>query len=446
MQTSTTYPAIRFFHHSARLTATAALLLASGCSTGQIGGEVATGGESASDGCEITAEASLAPNDETSIGVTGAEAIAMISGGFETSLEFLEPPETSSLLITPSAGITSLNVQVVPDETSIRLLSQRQKSQKGQEPALAGGSVCSDIIAVDAAVSLSSEDGSLDENVQLTFRIQSKHLATASHKLPLDKTKGQLAIEQTEDETTAQFTPLNLELAISGGALGGSLDIGREEQAGESVSFERIEIATFPAGNGCLEGVPVGSESDRFAQAEEALLKLNTFDVVWTDGTQSKLIVDPSTKPGCLLTQGPLRVVIPALVHVQTDDEAINGKWELEGQITFDESERPAEVTLLRQAYLADVYAPGTFADESGISKFSVDDSKAGSFSFSLHDDLRDEHPASGELTVMEVSASECETGAQTGDGESGGSSAGCGSGEAIELGGATFVAADPSD
>ena len=120
-------------------------------------------------------------------------------------------------------------------------------------------------------------------------------------------------------------------------------------------------------------------------------------------------------------------------------DGRINGSWALEGRLALAPDGTFEELILLRQAYMVNTYAATDFEASTGIAGVTMAASSQGSFMFDVTRSFEGAAPASGSLTVLEITAADCSN-QEIIETEGGASTPGCVGSTSVELESATLT------
>lgn len=419
------------------------------CGTGQIGGEVNTGegGPALGRLCEVE---EIVPLDEedASLGFSASELMVQLEGVHEASLAWAEPNLVGDVSVTPSSGTSQISFTISPDPDTVRRfdIEPASSGMEGGETLGLGGDAgaCEDQLAFDAAVEVVSANGALNEVFTVTFYATSGLVAQGRVALDLAALEGNFQATLPEGRDNAKLKNVQLNITFAAGSPSGSITGGVEETQGEATSYLGVTFGSFPAEEAetcALGGYPIDPEGELALAAKSALSSLTEFSLTWSGMDPTPLTLSHEFAAPCLVDpalEAEPSVIWTVTTHASTEDDTVDGTWALEGRVTLDPSGDSTSATLLRQAYLADSYQPGSFAESSGISAFAVDPTKAGTFSFSVSDDFTDQHPAAGELTVIELTPADCSE-QEPIETEQGGAAPGCAGNTAEEIGGATI-------
>jgi hypothetical protein len=336
-----------------------------------------------------------------------------------------------------------MHVTIEVIEGSTKLLDVEVAKSDGLE----GGALfaplgdCRDLLSVDANVTLQAENGAFDDTFPATFVLDSMNLARTVIPLTLGELEGSFDASPPPDHPNAEITQVSVSLNVTPQLVSGEISGGLEETDGQVASYAGLTFGKFPAENSCSAGVPLAKEGSLFSEASAAAMALRDFDLTWADGEMTTVSLDTEVLGACYDAIDDPTVILSANTHVLSADGSLDGSWDLEAQVTMNAQGEPTKVTLLRQAYLANIYEAGSFEVQTGISKFPLDPTLEATFSFSVTDDLSDDLPASGEITVMEVTPADCTSQEPAEPSAGGGASPGCAGNQVEEIGGATLLA-----
>lgn len=424
-----------------------------GCNTGQIGGEVGAdpnGGGDLGEGGEQCAVLETLPVDESSSELAAAapEILESVGGIHETSLAWGRQA-IGDLVLSPEAGSSTISIRIEPDAQSARIeLRESEQDGQGHDGEEAADFIdeafpCPDRLLFDADVTVSAANGAFDDTFRATFVASSSLMATTTIDLVPGELEGTFQV--TGGDVTARLL-----LTVADGTVSGRIEGNQEIRGQDAVSQTGLSFGVFPE-EGCQVGYPIDRDGVLATQGIEMLEALREFTLTWTSGESTTLSLDPTVQAACLDagygSQGPT-LVFEVLTAASAADGGIDGTWALEARVGLEEAGddvAPVSVDLVRQAYLALTYPGADFAEGTGITAIPVDADLGATFSFSVRNDLGDGHPASGELTVMQVTAADCseeapEVDPPEDDAGAGVSTPGCDGHDYEEIGGATLI------
>ena len=414
-------------------------LLCLACATGQIGGEIDLSDPAAESfaSCTVTAEVPM-DVDDPSLDFDAESLLQELE-----SLVSHEPlawgsglPET--LVLTPAPGTTTIDVEIAPIDGSLRRLEREVPT--ATEPAGgsdAGGPAtdnaapnCGPLVAFDADVTLTAENGAFSDTFRAAFVIWSPELVTAAFEVMPGQLQGSFDLGIASGPANGQG---RFELAWADGRLSGTLSGSAED--GNSASY--AQLARFPA-EGCVQGHDLPSTSTLAVRAEETISALDEFSLEWPEGTSTVLALSPDFGASCLTSIEPTTVLLPFRASAVSSDGGVDGDWDLAANVGFDADGEVAWVEVTRPD-LAPVEA-GAFVAATGISGISVESAARVTFNLELNDQVEDAEPAEGALTVFESRASACEEPDPAPDGAA---SPGCSGEELVPIGSAALTSVD---
>ncbi len=404
-------------------------VMSAGCTTGQIGGEVGADENDGTDSCEVVGTNSVVGSETTNLGFSANEIIDQVVGTHQTGLAWAQSESLDELMVTPEAGESAVTLDIVVDDSSARLLDREPRSIVGDGEGLTTASAyCPDTLAFDAAVTITSENGAFDDTFEVTFFARSSLLATATIELHPEQTAGRFDVVPKDDDGDTTVSS-QLQLAIAAGAPSGKIVANVETETEDAIAQAQLIVGTFPdqEEDGCDQGYLLDSDSPTVQAARSAVASLSDFTMTYSDDSSTALTLSHDLGVACLRTNdAESRIAFKTVTAAQAEDGSIDGTWQLDASVTFAGLEEPHQVEVFRHDYLLNTYAPGTFAEQSGITAIGIDEDLEGSFSFSVSDELDDDISATGELTVMEITPVNCN---ETQDGEQGSGSSGAASG-----------------
>jgi hypothetical protein len=114
--------------------------------------------------------------ETTELGFSGADLMALAEGGFDETLTWIEDGST-----------TPVHVSVGYAEGEVRYVSSEAVYPDSDEPTIDIGIECQDYLEVDVSLVITTEDGALDESLELALR--SDEGTRVSGSLELDHTQ-----------------------------------------------------------------------------------------------------------------------------------------------------------------------------------------------------------------------------------------------------------------
>jgi len=423
-------------------------LLCLSCTSGQIGGEVGYGGDATLESlgsCDVVEEVPIDAS-EPDLPVDLASIIEALDGLEVTETMAWGSEVPASQTLRPESGSGSITVEIRYVEGSARQLEREVSDDAGPlEAAGLGGATtdsaldeCLPLLAFDAEISVRTDNGALDDTFETMFVARSAYLATAAFVLEPGKFTGELELD-VDGDTRDDFSGGRFELAWADGQLSGRLSGGGSTSGDESVSSE-FGLLRFPAG-GCTEGHDLPASSTLVASAEDAVSGLEVFALTWPTADTTELSLTHELGHACLMPWGTTTmVVVPTTSQVESTDGGVDGVWDLEGTLSFDEQGEMTGIELGRSEFWA--WEPADFAASTGITGIAVGTEWPATFSFQLSDVVGDEFSAQGTLTVLESHPIPCDT-APDAPSDGGGVAPGCAGDELVEIGTATLIQAD---
>ena len=428
------------FEVGASRTLSAACLLGAmtGCSLGQIGGEVDNSEGHTGRVCDEVEEA-VGVEELTELGFSAEQLSERIEGSFSAPMTWKNPGR-DGVEVVPAAGETTLDVTVVPrPETAVFVQREPRSSGDGREVALVGGEGdCPDVLRIESEVHVESENGALDDTFIVVFEATDDKVARASIALPPGELEGSFDVDVSElDNATSDDAWLRLQIAF--GAISGTIEGSVEQNHGDAVSSGVLQVAHFPSESNCEMGVPVGDSAWTEA-IEGALAEHTEYDLTWQGQDALLMTIEPTPLTGFCFEPGTDGGSLRAsgVFHVSTEDGSIDGTWPLDVVARLDD-DVVSEVKVVRNAYLADYFAAEDFAAETGISGVEREaDGLTFSFSYLVH--LDGDAQSAGELTLMEVTVPDCAQPGFVPDSGDGSSAPGCPGLDVDEFQNATFI------
>lgn len=417
-------------------------LLCLSCTTGQTGGQVVEHDPSFETlaACDIVRHVPVEP-DDADLPFDLEALIETVEGSSSTqTLDWgALLPEGNSL--TPDPGLHSIEIEIRYVEGSAERVELEVPEAGGAEPASAGASgdnsevVCPPLLSFGAEITVITDSGAITDTFQATFIAHSAHLATAAFDLVPGEFEGDLTFD-LEGESDELLDRARIDLACADGTLSGR--ISANEEASEIVTT--LEIGRFPSG-GCDEGHDLASSSDFAARAQAAVSAMTELELTWPDGALTELSLAHEYNQACMVPWGTTTgVVLPLASSVSTADGGIDGRWSLTASVTFDDAGEAQWVDVARAD--VGVIEPGEFVTSTGITGLDVDPEMPATFSFQLSDQLDDELPASGTLTVLESHPAVCDLPPEEPT-DGGGVAPGCSGDELVEIGTASLTQAN---
>jgi len=231
------------------LTVTLALalpILTTGCGDAEdtgsgSGGSADTTDEDCWPYCEETAS-SIAPEDETSLGVSGSAVVDPL------------PEASSATLAWSNDAETALEWGVAVDAGSLRFVATEAvypTCESGDSPAI--GVDCPDYVAVEGTLSMTAADGSLDVALPVTFAIDeySVDLGTVSFSTDVEEAELGAGFVLSEYVDSSAYDALSLHLygeVSTAGELSMSLQAQGSGSDGNVSWAEVVDIATVGGG------------------------------------------------------------------------------------------------------------------------------------------------------------------------------------------------------
>lgn len=438
----------------------ALLAVSTGCTTGQIGGEIENtngpGEEDALAGpsCEAIETTEVGLDEETSIGITVQDVIEAISGTHETTLSWGAELSGLDATLTPEAGETTILIEVTPRPESATFVDLEPKqSNGGQEdgPSIVepAAEACADEVRVVADVTVASGNGALDDTFEVIFRAKSESVVSGSVGVSPGELDGSFDLAS---EGNAEPVQTRLSLSFAFGTVSGEISGFWQEVHGDpndddtAVSASSAVYGRIPA-NGCQSGVLI-SEGSLWSDAILDAVSSNTeFDFTWQAGEMTNLTVSPTVGTLCLAVddlEGGGTILGDVSAALESEDGRLDAAWDLQVRANIEAEEITSlsvrSVDKEHHGYLAE-----DFASETGISGVETDATELG-FEFVYTIGLEGE-TTSGTLTILELLIPDCARPdyepevITTPDGGSG--SDGCAGIDVTEIETATFVAAD---
>lgn len=430
------------------------LLLSAACTTGQIGGEVDVddreGDDASGDACVVEAERALEADEDTGLGFSSSSVMAAVAGTFEVEAEFgIEPGAPEEVELSPEAGATTLTLTVTPIEGSAKVVERNQRaydSHDGEEVAADYDEEdCRDQLQFEADVTVETENGALRETFRATFVSEDGVLVSTSIPVDLEALEGTLALDASELEN-AEIKQLRLSAQFALGSVRGELSGVVEQDLGDAVSGGGLSVLRFPEG-GCEYGFELDAESEAGEALSDALLSHTTFSFTFDGAEPTPMTVTPELGRMCFepsFQEGGGSVRAPLSLGVVTEDGRIDGTFELVVQLSLQEDGTPVYVNVYRDGYLGNVIPAGDFESVTGIT--GIESTAAYlSFSFGYGIDLLDDLPIFGEITIMEIIASDCGSQEPVEEEGGGASSPGCAGDDVMEREMGTFREALPN-
>jgi hypothetical protein len=435
------------------------LVLSSGCGKGQMGGEVGNGGEADGGDCEDGEEVPVEPDEVVdSLEFDLATLLDVIEGEHTAPLDWYpEPLFSGQVSVEPAPSETSLALRIEPLVDTGRLLQRSPESQGdgSEDGGLANeqgsAQMCSDRLLVDARVTITSENGALDEETVATFWSSDGIVAHAEIPIEPGASEGSFAVDVSEVGDNARAVQTSLKLSVAFGAVSGTLS-GLVETRDDDVAMAGgLTYARFPLDDPCPYGVALPEDAEVRAKAQALLSQHEVFDWTWSGQTDSQeLSIVTSLLQVCYEeNQYPGEPQLKANVEssVTLADGSIDGTWPLDAFITTDASGEVTSIDVVRNGYMGLGVSPANFAEETGI-EHSTSEADLLSFSFGFSVHAAQGEPGGGEFTLLELTTPECLDAASDpdpeqepeGDEEQGGGSPGCQGIEAEESKNATFV------
>jgi len=415
-------------------------LLCLACATGQIGGEIDLNEPSAETfaSCTVTAEVPV-DLDDPALDFDAESLLHELA-----SVVSHEPlawgsalPET--LVLTPAPGTTTIDIEVAPIDDSLRRLEREAPTGAEADGNEAGSPTkddvapdCSPLVAFDADVTLTAENGAFSDTFRAMFVVWSPELVTTAFEVMPGQLDGTFDLGTASGPASGRG---RFELAWADGRLSGNLSGSVED--GNSVS--NAELARFPA-DGCLVGHDLPSTSTLAEKAEETVSALDEFSLEWPEGTSTLLSLSSDFGASCLTSIEPTTVLLPFRASAVSSDGGVDGEWDLAANVGFDAEGEVAWVEVTRPD-LAPVEAEA-FAEATGITGISVASTSRVTFNLELSDQVEDAEPAEGALTVFESRAGTCEE-IPPDPAPDGSSSPGCSGEELVSIGRAALTSVD---
>jgi len=191
--------------------------------------------------CEET-PTSIAPEDETSLGVAGSAVVDPLPGASSATLAWSNDAEAA------------LEWGVAVDAGSLRFVATEAvypTCESGDSPAI--GVDCPDYVAVEGTLSMTAADGSLDASLPVTFAIDeySVELGSVSFATDIEAADLGAGFVLSEYVDTSAYDALSLHLygeVSSAGELSMSLQAQGSGSDGNVSWAEVVDIATVGGG------------------------------------------------------------------------------------------------------------------------------------------------------------------------------------------------------
>jgi hypothetical protein len=429
-------------------------LAAASCTTGQTGGEIEVDdrGETNSERCEEVGQTPLADDAAIELGPSAADVAGTIEGTHEATLDWgVQVPE-SLVTATPASGDSNISVtiEVLPDTARVVDLEQPEVDDEDGDRALAEIEIepCHDELRVDARVTVTSENGALNDSFDATFATTDGLVITSRIDLP-EELEGSFSVQLGEDVPNGKHTEW-IEITFALGNLSGQISGTIESSDGAVAMGAGALYGTFPA-DGCEYGYLIDSDSD-WGLLFTALRSEHTeFNLAWDGGSSTTMTVAPTMGQLCFeqdVYSAQHNLTFGLTAGVTTADNSITGTWDLAGRATVQADGSLSEVNVFRDNYLGMSYPAATFAESTGITGVTSD-AEYLSFQFGYVIDPAGQTATYGSMAILELVVPEC---AQEGyepeiteDPDGGSSSPGCEGVDFVEAATATLSETPPA-
>lgn len=396
-----------------------ASLQLTGCMGRQTGSEIdADDANAEGDGLPYCKESTSTPvpAGEAIEGSTLSEEVlaAAIEGEFESELAW-NANSSGDVVITPESGDSSISIHIEAISGSAEWVEMKvvqPERQNGEDGAAIDLDlpqiVCSNFLRMDARVTVKSANGAFDDSFVASFSSSDGHVALASIPLELDELNGSFAVDASALPNSSASA--NLMLSLGYGTLSGSIQVGVESHDSEAAMMGSIRAGHFPKNNPCENGTLLGLDSDLAESVDEALQQHTAFDFTWQGEESFELDVVPTLSALCLAKgyAGEPNAVTGAMtLALSSSGDEIEGTWPLHLNVELDEAGDATRVNVLRDSYMIDSFPAAEFEEKTGIRGVSSDAEEL-SYSFGYSIDLVESHPASGELTILELVIPDC--------------------------------------
>jgi len=353
----------------------------------------------------------LSPEDETSLGFTAADILAVAEGEHSAPLFWQE----GMVKTAPESGEGSLMVAVNYSGGEIRFVEAKPKYGEAEY------GMCNSRIEIEAKVDVHTEGGALDESFIGTLTAQHRGVAILSHSLDLDAVEGSFEVTEV-DPPGAEAKSIDLEIGIASFGIFGVFDGLIEHSQGEVVSAGFHQYATFPT-NGLACDFPFEAPLPFDAAWEghsalEALALLDghsNLELQWGGDAQKAdpptpmtLQVEPAGTSACgrispAEDSAPLRFSVSATM--KSDDGRLDGAIELEAMSRVDGEGGLGELMIHNPGYLDDIVSLEEFEETFGVHGVDFGDYNGGGLSFNLTSSAENYF---GAMTVLGATIHEC--------------------------------------
>ncbi len=411
-------------------------LLQSGCDAGQIGGEVrepreqdgAGSNDDLSGACEDGQSRPVDAGTAVALGFDPQAAVDLVEGSHGTALAWGADLAGYDLVLTPAAGESRIEVAVTVDAASLRIVERSPRAASGGDEGLgttlaaapAEGGSCPDELRFDGEMRVETDNGALDETLDVAFVATSANHVTTSFAVTPGELAGSFDVE-VQSPAGASAMSTRLSMAFTPGGFSGALRGIIEVRGSDVTSAGGVTYAVFPLGS-CAEGAVVDLESELAGELVTLLDSLNELELRWSAAEATTLSLTHETQEICYVSQGlggSDVAVLGLATEASSADGRIDGSWSLEARVSLAADGTPTSVSLLRQAYMVDVFPASSFEEGTGIAGFSFPEGAEASFALAVEDTLGDAGPASGTLTILAITSADCTTGdPSSGEGE----------------------------
>lgn len=400
--------------------------MASACTSGQIGGEVGYGDATLETlgVCDVARETTVAPDDAELPFDLGA-LIAELDGLHAVESLAWGQSLAPSVVLAPEPATSSITVDIEYVAGSARRIDrERPEDLASSETA----DECGPLLAFDAKLTISAENGAIDDEFLVVFAAHSPHLATAATDFEPREVDGAFELDLNGD-TRDDLQGARLQIAWADGQLSGSLSahVSAEDEAVSTA----LEIARFPS-DGCDAGYDLPADSPLTQNAQQTLSALDEFDLTWPDDATTQLTLTHEFGHACLTPWGETTALVLDLTTTAISaDGGIDGEWALLASISFDDEDEPTWVDVTRAD--TSTFEPDEFASETGITGITPSGDARATFTLQLTDDTTDERVADGMVVVFESRPAVCDPAPDEPTG-GGGVAPGCAGDQLIEV------------
>lgn len=269
---------------------------------------------------------SLDEREVTPFGVSPADVVAWLEGDHRLSIEY-NPDGLELLGLEPGTSEVSIDIQSLGRAGWVHYALS---TPSGREV------YCHDSLIVDAHLRLSTADGALDHEMDLSFLLEEAELAVARVLIGTDALRG-----------ASREPPVAPEGGIPELWLALTLELTPSESSGNIVYYPasalRLEtVATFPS-TVCPRGYEPSADATYAALRAQAVAGLNVVSPVTLQSSAAslELAFEDHREPGCVLPSdtGDTSLEFAGDAVLRSSDGAIDGRTEVLIDADFDGDE-----------------------------------------------------------------------------------------------------------